>query len=158
MFMMGVTGLIRKLLVAVDGSENGVRALDFALDLGEKYGAEVLILNVSESPGVVAVPQDLTAYAGSGMAAVAKDLSKIHEEILSKAVAHARSIKPNVPVKSRLREGDPALEIVTESREQAFDVVVIGHAGMGRVKEFLGLGGISEKVAHLAPCPVVIVR
>jgi len=28
---------------------------------------------------------------------------------------------------------------------------------LGKMKEFL-LGSISEKVAHLAPCPVIIVR
>ncbi len=42
--------MIRNVLVAVDGSENSDRALDFALDLAEKYGAAVTILNVSESP------------------------------------------------------------------------------------------------------------
>jgi nucleotide-binding universal stress UspA family protein len=49
------------------------------------------------------------------------------------------------------------LEIVAEAKDAGFDVVVVGHSGLGRVKE-LFLGNISEKVAHLAPCPVVIVR
>jgi nucleotide-binding universal stress UspA family protein len=150
--------LIRNVLVAVDGSENSSRALDFALDFAEKYGAAVLILNVSEPPAIGVVPQEPTAYASGGAAVFAKDLSRFHEEILSKAVVHARAIKPNVPIASKLREGDPALEIVAEAKERAFDVVVVGHVGAGRVKELLGLGGISEKVAHLAPCPVVIVR
>lgn len=150
--------MIRNVLVAVDGSENSGRALDFALDFAEKYGAAVTVLNVSESPPMGAVPQESTAYAGGGMAVFAKDLSKFHEEILSKAVAHARAVKPNVPITSRLRDGDPALEIVAEAKERGFDVVVVGHVGLGRVKEFFGLGGISEKVAHLAPCPVIIIR
>jgi nucleotide-binding universal stress UspA family protein len=56
-----------------------------------------------------------------------------------------------------LREGDPALEIVGESKDEGFDIIVVGHHGLGRVRE-LFLGNISEKVAHLAPCPVVIVK
>ena len=58
---------------------------------------------------------------------------------------------------SKLREGDPALEIVAEAKEAGFDIVVVGHRGEGRMREIF-LGNISEKVSHLAPCPVVIVR
>ncbi len=43
--------LIRNILVAVDGSENSDRALDFALDIAEKFSSTLLILNVSEVIG-----------------------------------------------------------------------------------------------------------
>jgi len=149
--------LLRNILVAVDGSENSDRALDFALDLGEKFDSAILILNVSESVTMGAVPEEPTAYSSGGMAVFAKDLRKIHEEILSKAVARAKKIKPNLAISSMLREGDPAFEIVNAAKEGGFDVIVVGHKGLGRMKE-LFLGSVSEKVAHLAPCPVVIVR
>jgi nucleotide-binding universal stress UspA family protein len=149
--------LIRKVLVAVDGSENSDRALDFALDLAEKYGAALTILNVSEPPAMGAVPIEPMTVSGESMVVFAKDLRRFHEDILSKAVAHAREVKPNVSVSSKLREGDPALEIVAEAKEDGVDVVVVGHSGLGRVREFL-LGNIGEKVAHLAPCSVIIVR
>ena len=87
--------LIKNVLVAVDGSENSDRALDFALDLSEKYNAAVMVLNVSESPAMGAVPQEPTAISGGSMVVFAKDLRKFHEEILSKAVARAKAIKPN---------------------------------------------------------------
>ena len=149
--------MIGKVLVAVDGSENSGRALDFALDLAEKYGAAVTVLNVSSSPVMGAVPLEPTSISGEGMIAFAKDLTKIHEEILSKAVAHAKEIKPDVTVSSKVREGDPALEIVAEAREGGFDVVVVGHRGLGRMREVF-LGNISEKVTHLASCSVIIVK
>jgi nucleotide-binding universal stress UspA family protein len=150
--------LIRNVLVAVDGSENSVRALDFALDLAEKYSAAVTVLNVSESPEVGAVPVESSIYSSGSMTALAKDMNKFHEEILNKALVYAKNLKPNLAVSPRLRGGDPAVEIVAEAKEGRFDVVVLGHVGAGRVREFLGLGGISEKVVHVAPCPVVIVR
>ncbi len=149
--------LLKNVLVAVDGSENSDRALDFALELGEKFNAAIMILNVSGSLTMGAVPEESTAYSSGGMAAFAKDLRKIHEEILSKAVARAKMVKPSLAISSMLREGDPALEIVNAAKEGSFDVIVVGHKGLGRMKE-LFLGSISEKVAHLAPCPVVIVR
>ncbi len=149
--------MIKNILVAVDGSENSDRALDFALDLAEKFGAAITALNVSESPAMGAIPFEPTTVSSESMVAFAKDLQRFHEEILKKAVSHAKKVKPNVVVLSKLREGNPALEIVAEAKEEGIDVVVVGHRGLGRVKEIF-LGNISEKVAHLAPCPVVIVR
>ena len=149
--------MIRNVLVAVDGSENSDRALDFALDLAEKFGAAVRVLNVSESPAMGAVPLEPTTVSGDSMVMFANDLRKFHEEILNKAVAHAKMVKPDVAVSSKLRDGDPSLEIVAEAKEEGFDLVVVGHRGQSRVREIF-LGNISEKVAHLAPCPVVIVR
>jgi nucleotide-binding universal stress UspA family protein len=76
--------LIKKVLVAVDGSENSFRALGFALDLAEKYTASVLIVNVLQFPVVYTSPDDQLVYSGS-RAAFIKDLRKIHEETLAKA-------------------------------------------------------------------------
>jgi nucleotide-binding universal stress UspA family protein len=158
MFFQGrLQVLIKNVLVAVDGSENSDRVLDFGLDLAEKYVAAVTVLNVSESPAMGAVPMEPTTISGDNMVVFAKDLRKFHEEILSKAVAHAKSVKPNLSVLSKLREGDSALEIVAAAKEGGFDVVVVGHRGFSRVREIF-LGNVSEKVVHLAPCSVVIVR
>ena len=159
-FSWSVACLIQNILVAVDGSPESTKALDFSLDLAEKYGAEVAILNVSELPALGAGSQTTAvAYASDSlpMPVYTKDLNKLHEEVLSKALLHARETKPNVEVYTRLRDGDPALEIVAMAKEENFDVVVVAHKGMGRVREAL-LGSISEKVAHLASCPVIIVR
>jgi len=149
--------LIRNVLVAVDGSENSDRALDFALDLAEKFGASVTILNVSESLAMGAVPQESATYPSGSTAVLAKDLRAIQNELVSRNVYHARAVMPNLPVSSMLKEGDAALEIVNVAKDGGFDVIVVGHRGSGKMRERL-LGSISEKVAHNAPCPVVIVK
>jgi nucleotide-binding universal stress UspA family protein len=149
--------LIRNILVAVDGSENSDRALDFALDFAEKFGSAVTVLNVSEVLAMGVVPQESATFSFDNMSIIGKDLRRIHEDILSKAVSHAKEFKPNLTVSSMLRDGDPAVEIVNVAKDSGFDVVVIGHKGSGMMRERF-LGSISEKVAHLAPCPVVIVR
>lgn len=151
--------LLHNVLVAVDGSENAERALDFALDLTEKYNAAITILNVSPSLGAMgAVPQEnASAYPTGNLAVFAKDIRKIHEEILSKAVAHAKMVKPNLNVSTLLGEGDAAIEIINVAKDGGFDVVVVGHKGQGKMKEFV-MGSISEKVVHMASCPVIIVK
>jgi nucleotide-binding universal stress UspA family protein len=150
--------LIKRVLVAVDGSENSDKALKFAIDMTEKYDATITILNISEPPIMGTVPQEPWNISREAMATFTKDLEHIHENILSRAVTQSKLANSNLKISSKLREGNPAVEIVAEAKDGHFDVVVVGHKGVSHVKELLGLGGISEKVAHSAPCTVIIVR
>ncbi len=74
------------------------------------------------------------------MVMFAKDLLKFHEEILRKAVAHAKIVKPEMAVSSKLREGDPALEIVALAKEEGFDLVVVGHRRCGASEGIFWVG------------------
>lgn len=148
---------LKKILVAIDGSENSFHVLDFTLDLAEKFSSSVTILNVAEVLPLSVVPQESANYSVSSTAAFAKDIRKIHEDILSKAVSHAKTAKPDVAVSSELREGDAASEIVNVAKDDKFDIIVIGHKASSRVSERF-LGSVSEKVAHLSPFPVIIVK
>jgi hypothetical protein len=49
-FLWNSICLIRNVLDAIDGSENSDRPVEFGLDLAEKFGATVTVLNASESP------------------------------------------------------------------------------------------------------------
>jgi len=137
-----------------------MKALDFALDLADRYSAKVSIINVSQSLGAMGtVPSDPSDSTTENLTSFARDITKIHEEILNKAIDHAKHVKPNLAVLPLLRQGDPAMEIINAVNEGHFDVVVVGHRGQekGRMKELV-LGKTSEKVAHTASCPVVIVK
>jgi nucleotide-binding universal stress UspA family protein len=152
--------MIRKVLVAVDGSENSIRALDFALEFSERYNATLTVINVSESSTVAAAPSpQVAAYSGdsNSMVIMSRDMRQFHEEILDRALAYAKEVKPGLPVTESLREGDPVLEIAAFAKDGGFDVVVVGHRGTGKVSE-LFLGNISERLAHLLSSTVVIVR
>ncbi len=149
--------LIKKILVAVDGSENSMRALDFAVDFADKYGAPLTVVNVTESSGVASVPPEIAAYTSDNMVVVARDLRRVHEDMLEKAMTRAKAAKPNLPVSTVLREGNPASEIVALAKEGSFDVVVVGHRGISKVREMF-LGSISDKVTHSLTCTVIIVR
>jgi nucleotide-binding universal stress UspA family protein len=152
--------MIQKILVAVDGSENSIRALDFALEFSERYNATLTVVNVSESSTVAAAPSpQIAAYSGDSgsMVIMERDMRKFHEEILDKALAYAKKAHPGLSVTTILREGDPALEIAALAKDGDFDVVVVGHRGTGKISE-LFLGNISERLAHMLSCTVVIVR
>ncbi len=68
-----------------------------------------------------------------------RDQRKIHEEILIKAVDHAKNVKPSVAVSPRLGEGDPALEIVAVAKEEGFDLLWLGTGcGQGEGDRLVG--------------------
>jgi nucleotide-binding universal stress UspA family protein len=152
--------LIPKILVGVDGSENSEKALDYALEVAEKFSASVLILNVFQPPPEFEYQPTMLQQLidnQSNMASFIKDLRKVHEAVLSRATERATKLKPNLEITAELKEGDASSKIVETATNGQFDMIVIGHRGDSKIKELL-LGSTSEKVAHTARCPVLITK
>lgn len=147
--------MITKILVAIDGSEHADKALNFALDLAEKYSATVTIINVFQVPTVGYLGEPF-AYP-IVLADFSKEVKAVHEKILSKALKRAKELKPNLKISTLLKEGRPSDKIVETAKEGNFDFIVMGHRGLGKVKEFF-LGSVSDRVADEAHCPVLIVK
>ena len=57
----------------------------------------------------------------------------------------------------RLRQGDPAAEIVTVAEGSGCDLIVLGSHGRTGLRRAL-LGSVAEGVLRRAPCPVLTVR
>ena len=152
--------MIENILVALDGSKAANKALEFALDLAEKYSAQVVLLTV-----VDAVPVPLTVYSAPDMELGApvfmekylKEFKNYHEKMLAKALKKAKKSKPSVKISTKLVEGRPAHTIIETAKEGKFDIIVMGSRGLGGIKEFF-LGSVSDRVADEAPCPVLIVK
>ncbi|MEJ2271993.1 MAG: universal stress protein [Candidatus Bathyarchaeota archaeon] len=148
--------MIKKILVAIDGSQSADNALDFSLDLAKKYSAEVLIVSVIDSP-----EPSLTAkgmfYAPNTTEDYLKRLRKFHNKILLDARNKSKKINPKLKVSTRLLRGRPADRIVEIAKEMAFDLIVVGNRGLGGIKEFI-LGSVSDRIADHASSPVLIVK
>ena len=161
--------MITKILVGMDGSENSAKALDYALEVADKFSASILILNVFQPPPEFEYQQRMIQQlpmSGStqeqmvnqpNKAFFIKDLRKIHEAILSNATERATKLKPNLKISAELKEGDVSSQIVAAADFGQFDLIIIGHRGDRKIKE-LFLGSTSEKVAHQSRCPVLIVK
>lgn len=152
--------MIEKILVALDGSEPADRALDFALDLAEKYSAEIVLISVFQpalapmlynpAVGMQPIPPVTTDNYSEA-------LKLRHEKILSEAIKKAEKAKPNLKVTTKLSEGRPSDRIIEAAEEGNFDIIVMGSRGLGGIKEFF-LGSVSDRVADGAACPVLIVK
>jgi nucleotide-binding universal stress UspA family protein len=141
---------LRKILVAVDGSEAAGRATALAATLARGLDAELTLMHVADAPFEPPTgTRDLDAAE--------LDARTARELRVASAFARAEARLGGVAAE-RLREhGDPADAIAGAAERLGFDHIVIGSRGLSPVGESL-LGSVSERVLHRAPCPVTIVH
>lgn len=141
--------MLKKILVAFDGSEESTKAFEFALKLLDEFKSkdkELVILSVAQPPEqadiveVKAVIDSATEY-----------YKREFEKILKLSEVH------NVQVKTDIAVGHPADQIVRYATENSFDMIIMGQRGMSKIERWL-LGSISRRVVTYAQCPVVIVK
>lgn len=150
--------MIKKILVPLDGSDHSNKALDYALDLAEKYSAEIKLLTVAQ-PVIVTESMFLTQPMMPPESTVMyiNEIETAHKKILQNAFKKAKEAKPNIKILKQLENGRPADRIVEIANSQDFDLIVMGSRGIGGIKEFL-LGSVSNRVADRANCPVLLVK
>ena len=175
--------MIRKILLAYDGSDNSRRALDLACEMASKLQADLYILHVlmhgrpSEEMMRMAEIEHLTSYvqktvdpgvtfaAGRAydlyspsvdQAGARRVITAVGERLLelAKTVAEEGGVKS---VHTEARNGDYADEIMDAAEEQAADMIVLGSRGLGKIRGTV-LGGVSQKVLHHAVQTVVAVK
>ncbi len=132
-----------------------------ALDVAEKYGADVTILNVFSIYRYAAIlGGEYDAESTEYPPWATMYLSEVrghHEQVLADALRTAHKAYPHLTVSTKLVDGPITDTIVKEAEAGAFDIIVIGHRGLGGVSKAL-LGSISDRVADHAKCSVLIVK
>ncbi|MGZ0747965.1 MULTISPECIES: universal stress protein [unclassified Haloparvum] len=133
------------IVIATDGSESVSRAIDVALDLAERFDAEVHALYVIDRGEVESSPEG-----------VREDLRKALDERGEEALAEVDA-QTDKGVETAVREGRPAAEISAYAREIDADVVATGTRGRHGENRFL-IGSVAERVVRTCPVPVLTVR
>ena len=90
-------------------------------------------------------------HVEGGMSDVALNLARTHVE-QSRRRAEAQGA---IAIKTSVIEGDPAGEILSYIAAKNIDAVVVGRRGRSSLARLL-LGSVSQKLASLAPCVVII--
>lgn len=146
--------MIKKILVALDGSNAANNALKFALGLAEMASAELELFTVV--PPVFLPSYSLYVLKSDAIAECAKELEISFRGVLSKAQREAQNRKPNLKISTRFEKGEPAEKIVEVAGQGNFDLIIIGSRGLGgRVST---LGSVSSRVVDKSGCPVLIVK
>ena len=173
-----------RLLVALDGSDHGDKALAIAADLAEVHGAEVLLVHVITSAplndnerqlAAAEYADELAAWAttrtrvgepddedyGHRLLMHYSDLAFHFRETMGKRMLdsaknklHERKIDK---FQIMLVEGDPASTIVALADDRKVDAILMGSRGLSDIKG-LFLGSVSHKINHLASCTCITVK
>ena len=148
-----------KLMVAIDGSEQGWKALDLAAELARGREAEVVAVHaVAYEP----LPTGLAEFAKVEGIQIEEERARFHDSrtmgdaLTTEATKRLRQ-KGVGRARAMVVEGNPAHAILSAAADEAVDMIVIGSRGHGDVAS-MRLGSVSHKVAHLPKCTCVIVK
>lgn len=144
---------MKKLLLATDGSESAMRALDIAVRLATAFEAELRLVTVVQDMGLSR--SDLEEFSRTENLSLADVLAGQAEERLAKA--KGRALERGIArLSTEMSNGDPAETILKIAERDGSDAIVVGKRGWGPLRGML-LGSVSQKLASLARCPVVVV-
>lgn len=138
----------KKILVAVDLSDESSMVLDKARDLAKKYGAELSMVHVIEPIAI-----------GYAVEVSSIDIEGLHEEASRQARNSLLEMGTNIGIpEHRLHSllGQPAREIRELAKKIEADLIVMG--GHGRHGWELLFGSTSSDVAHGVGCDLLVVR
>jgi nucleotide-binding universal stress UspA family protein len=149
-------------LVAVDGSRASRVALNTLKVLFDVAAAEITVMHVVETPWVhLGLSAEWLDDAGDAQGQAEpemcfeNELEREAESIVDDAESQLDGFV--FGLKSVIREGTPATEILGEADLETYDLIVLGATGASDLKHQM-LGSVSAKVAAQAPCSVAVVR
>lgn len=138
--------LPQTILVPTDFSDGAAQALDYAIELAGKLGANVHVVNALGVPATGLADLDVALSAVTGEEALAKSQAALD------ALAAARP-----GLSTMLRSGDAPDVIIQAAQEIGAGMIVMGTHGRRGLKRAL-MGSVAESVVRSAPCPVLTVR
>ena len=151
--------IFSKILVPVDGSINSMKAIDYAVNLAEKYRSEIIALHVLYSQTGFAFHKE--TVAGTITSSSLNDLNleaKQEAEKWFKEI-NKRAEKMNVQIKTEvvftvisIVEG-----ILTHAEKENIDLIIIGSKGKSGWKKLI-VGSVASGISTYAHCPILIVR
>lgn len=142
---------INKIACCIDFSENAERAFEQALEMAEKFRAKLYVIHVLP-PVVNPVLADLDlVWPDEPKKSL---ILKVEERI---GREYGTRVKNDIDLELVVLDGHVSSELIGFLEQSDMDLVVVGSygaSGMGLVV----FGSVANRVAHKAPCSVMIVR
>lgn len=139
--------LARRILIATDGSDHSIRALEHAHSLVHGHGHHVALIHVMSGEQVPAASLDDHPQV--------EDPTARGERILADA-CHILGVDEE-EVQKILVKGNPAAEMVKAARAIRADLIIMGCRGVSGWKGSK-VGSVSQAMVREAPCSVLVVK
>ena len=144
----------KKILVPLDFSKTSLSALDGALAISKKTGADLLLLHVSEGlsqnlePGYFVHPPTMIDYQVSFIEQSNKHLAAIAGKMKAETTGKIKTYTETGTVHSTIRNF---------ANQEKVDLIVMGTHGVSGVKEFF-VGSNTFRVIRDSKCPVLSIK
>ena len=162
---------MKKILVAVDGSECSQRAADVAASMASGLGASLTLLHVFPPQPLTMneleatfseIQREHEQYAEKRLRDMEAVLARIEQNHLADADKMLEKTKKVIAahdarVDKRALGGSPAETVVHVAKTEGFDLIVVGTRGRGAIASML-LGSVANRILHMATGPVLVVR
>ena len=130
-----------KILLAYDGYEHSRHALEEAAKIAATEDSTITVDSVvppsargSKSGGHMGLPPHAE-----------EDVRKANDILSERGIV----------AETKVRNGDPAEELIAEASEGHYDIAVAGSRGLGPVGQLVH-GSVSRKLVKRMPCPLIV--
>ncbi|MMZ52435.1 putative universal stress protein [compost metagenome] len=138
----------KQILVAIDGSEHAMKALETAKTLSKQLqgNPHLTVLHVNPALSMNEPPIGVD---------VDERIEEEGRHILEPASDYLKNA--DIPCRMLAGHGNPASIICEIADQEKVDLIIMGTRGKGLVSEMI-LGSVSHHVIQHAPCPVLTVK
>ena len=142
---------IQRVLCCVDFSTNADRAFIAALDVAEKFNAQLHLLHV--------LPPVINPLITDIDIAIPEESSQtlLHNIEMQMDEVYGKRVQDETSCCVVVKDGHISTEILNYLMDEKIDLVILGAYGLAGV-ELVIFGSVAKRVAHKAPCSVMIVR
>lgn len=143
---------MNKILLAVDGSENAKRAVNYVLKMTQKQeDLDITVIHIINSK------KEITKLKN-----ISSEIQDIKERVVTNGMeiieSHLSVFENNgLRVATKLLDGDPATKIVEYAKLGEYDHIVLGTRGLTDLQSIV-LGSVSHKVLALSEYPVTFIK
>lgn len=156
--------MFKRLLVPLDGSRLGSRALAYASEVAHHFGAEVVLIQVVKPAMPGATITGMTPGIASPSAVELAVQAALEEDKRNSAHAKrylsgkVRGMKSrDIKASYQVIVGDPAQSIMEFSKKEHMDLVVMTTHGKSGLKRAV-MGSVADTVIRESGKPVLVVR
>jgi nucleotide-binding universal stress UspA family protein len=137
----------RKILIANDGSDGARKALETAIGLARRLGAELSMVSVEELPRFASSVDEIVEDK--------HDQNQRFARVIREARRTAEA--QGVGLAARVVTGHAVPTIVGLVEREGFDLLVVGFMGHSALYDRL-IGSTTDRLVELAPCPVLVAK
>ena len=139
---------MHRILVGIDGSLQGDRAFNFALQMTHHFDCKLHLCAVIYGAEIeMAEAREREALVDRQRARMSRHLQALRD------IASAQNLAPE----THLSEGHPVEELLGLAQRLNVDHIILGHRSKGLFEQLL-MGSVAKRVVDFARCSVTVVR